>query len=325
VKWSQSQNVARIDANRIIGVNIGEATIEGRWRNKQIEIKVKVIEPMDQKVGIARIYGPDHAVGPFGEGRFVSPSSIAIAKDGTVYVADSGALRKISGGVFETINIEAKIVRCYQNDAYALTAARKESDGRYRYAIARLSDGGAEEIYAADAIYTEIEDFGFFPQGGGKLYFIERSAGMGEVYLKTINLEDPEDIYTEHRLPPGAKSLAFGDDGEIYLSNPETGTIQRYKNGELKYFAGTEGEKALVDGAAPLFYMPQRIKCAGGALYVLDFGALRKISADGEAAPYCVTLAEAAAAPESFLADFAVTDEAILVTDPGRGAVWIIN
>ena len=383
VKWSsESDHVAQVDGSRIAGINIGKTTIYGKYRNKLLLLEVNIVEPMDGMVDIVQKYERGHKVTLFGgtlerehtdgsldgEAEFVSPESIDIAYDGTVYIADSGILRRIRNNQVESIDIEPfymtpKIVRCNKNDVYILTNEWEETDGSYHYGIIRVkNDGAAEEIYITDAVYTAIEDFGFAPGNENNenlLYFIERNAGAGEVYLKTINLQNTEDIYTLSKLPEGTQSLAFGEDDMIYLANPETGAIQYYnyssssnnnnsnsnsKEGELKYFTGVENEKAFIDGRAPLFYMPQKIKYAGNFLYVWDFNVLRKIKTENGIFIDCMTLA-GEASPEfdleniekeydaeniilanSHYTDFVVyADGGILLTDPKRGVIWQIN
>jgi hypothetical protein len=133
------------------------------------------------------------------------------------------------------------------------------------------------------------------------------------------------------------------EQGSVYLANPESGTIQVYRDGKLSYFAGIENEKAFIDGSAPLFFMPQAIKYSDGFLYVWDFNILRRIEIIGKTAGECITIAGEASPefdmeitqttwaaedivlPNSKLMDFAVTDEGILLTDPMRGVVWWVD
>jgi hypothetical protein len=214
----------------------------------------------------------------------------------------------------------------------------------YKYGIVRLKDDNTiEEIYMANASYTAIEDFGFFQNDESLLYFIERNSGVNEVSLKTINLQNTKDISFVCTLPKGIKSLTFDENNTIYLSNPETGIIQHYQNGELKYFAGTENKKAFVDGDMPLFYMPQKIKYINNALYVWDFNVLRKITIKDGIVAECITLAGEASPdfdlenieneynaedvilPNSRLCDFAVVNGGVLLTDPKRGVIWKVE
>jgi hypothetical protein len=200
-----------------------------------------------------------------------------------------------------------------------------------------ITDSVKEILHIADAKFTAILDFTFSPDG--LIYFIERNAGVGKIYLKTLNPENL-DIETLCELPEGTSSLAIDSWGSVYLANPEAGTIQVWQDGALSYFAGLENEKAFIDGAAPLFYMPQKIKYADGFLFVWDFNVLRKIAVKDGVAGECTTVAGEASPvfdmdvtqtsqaaeeiilPNSKLTDFAVKDGKILITDPKRGVIW---
>lgn len=360
LSWSfDINNIVQIDGQRIVGLNRGQTAIKGKYRNKLINLIVNVVDPMDGIVDIVQIYKPGYKVKLYagtlerehidgiinGEAEFVSPESIDIADNGTIYIADSGVLRIINNNIAESIDIEPfymtpKIVRCYKNDVYILTSEWEENDGSYAYGIIKLADNNqAQKVYITDAVYTAIEDFGFI---NNVLYFIERNVGVEEVYLKTIDLQNSEDIYTLCKLPKGTKSLAFGENNAIYLANPETGIIQIY-DGELRYFAGVENEKAFIDGNAPLFYMPQKIKYANNSLYIWDFNILRKLTIENGIAVNCMTFAgeaspefdleyieresdaEAVILANSMLCDFAIIDGGVLLTDPKRGVIWQID
>jgi serine/threonine protein kinase len=381
IKWSYSANdVARVDGGRIAGINIGEATLYGLYRNKEISLHVRVVEPMGGMVDISQRYQPGRAAriyagtterdavdGALADAEFVSPESVAVSADGTVYVVDAGTLRRIRDGAVETMRIEPNylsisLVRCHGDDVYLLTHAWEDKD-RLLYGIIRISSGGSasssgsngggsassassassaiEGFYLADAAYTAIEDFQFTPDG--LLCFIERNAGVGGVFLKTIDPRDPEDIRALCELPEGAASLAIDQIGAMYIANPETGTIQLWRDDALSYFAGVEQEKAFIDGRAPLFYMPLRIKCADNALYVWDFNVLRMIGIEGGVATECISIvgeasptydldiasgimaAEEIVLPNSTFADFAVMGEGVLLTDPRRGVIWQVQ
>ena len=366
--WSSgSSNIAKIDGNRIAGINVGETEIEGKYRNHLINIIVNVVEPMDGTVDIVQQYEHGHKVILFGgtagtdgwrehtdgllagEAEFVSPESICITDDGTIYIVDSGVLRRITDNLVESIDIEPfymtpHIVRCHENDIYILTNEWEETDGSYSYGIVKLlNDGTVEEIYITDAVYTAVEDFGFSPENDDILYFIERNAGMDAVYFKTIDLRNTEDIKTLLTLKSGTVSFTFDKNGTAYFANSETGVIQYYKNGELKYFAGVENEKAFIDGKSPLFYMPQKIKYSENALYVWDFNVLRKITIENKTMIDCITLAgevspefdlehiekeynaENVILANSHLVDFVMNRGNIILTDPKRGVIWEIK
>jgi len=359
IRWNYSRdNIARIDGNRISGINIGETELSGKYRNKEITLKVRVVEPMDGMVNISQRYQPgriikvfagttvrEHKDGPLAETEFVSPESIAVADDGSVYVADSGLLRKIKDGYVECIKfspeyLTPKIVRCLNNEVYILTNEWEDEDGVH-YGIIRLTEEGAEGLYMNDAKYTAVEDFAFSTDG--LIYFIDRNAGVGGVFLKTIDPENTDDIRTFCELPKGTAGLTMDENDVVYLANPETGVIQTWKDGKLSYFAGVENEKAFIDGTAPLFYMPRQIKYSNGFLFVWDFNTLRRITVKDSVASECITVAGEASPtfeldisetqqpsediilPNSNLMDFAVKDDGILLTDPKRGVIWRVE
>ena len=359
IRWEFSRDsVVRIDGNRISGMNVGETELFGRYRNKDISLSIRVVEPIEGMVDISQRYQlgrivsvyagtaeRDHRDGALAEAEFVSPESIAIAEDGTVYVADSGVLRIIRGGYVESIGFEPsyltpRLVRCYGDDVYILTDPWQDDDGYY-YGLIKLGFGGAEGLYVADARYTAIEDFAL--SRDGLLYFIDRNEGLGATYLKALDPANVGDIQVLCELPKGTLSLAIGERGAVYLANPETVAIQVWNGYELSYFAGVENEKAFIDGYAPLFYMPQNIKYSDGYLYVWDFNVLRRITVADGMAEECITVAGEASPvfdmeisrtrqaaediilPNSRLMDFVDTEDGILLTDPKRGVIWRVN
>jgi len=363
LEWSSADGgIAKIDGNRIVGLNVGRTTIVGEYQDQTINLIVNVIEPMEDFVDIVQQYELGHKVTLFGgtgecmhtdgklygEAEFVLPGSIDIAGDGTIYIADSRVLRRVRNNMVESIEIDPfymtpDIVRCYADDLYILTNEWQENDGSYRYGIIRLGEGNkAEAVYMPDAIHADVLDFCFSPVDDGLLYFIERNADFGDYSLKTINLKNTDDIQELCILPKGTQSLAIGEEGAVYLANIDTGAIQRYSGGELKYIAGSEGERAFVDGIAPLFYMPQKIRYADNALYVWDFNVLRRIALENGLADDCITVAgeaspefefemekeydaENVVLPNGRFCDFAVADGYILLTDPKHGVIWEVK
>jgi len=363
ITWEFSEdNIARIDGARVSGINEGQTVIRGKYRNKEIDLTVRVVEPMDGSIDVSQRYEQGRYVSLFGgsdgrvradgslggspaEANFMSPESITAAGGGKVYLSDAGEIRVISGGSVSTLKIpvdyiKASMVRSDGDDLYILSNPWQDGD-RYFYALARLSGGGVEALYIADALYTAVEDFGFC--GDGRLYFIDRNEGLGGVFLKSLNLYDVNDIQTLTMLPAGSASLAVSVNGDIYIGNTDTGVIQIFRDGELRYFAGIEGERAFIDGVSPRFYSPQRLEHHGGYLYIWDFNTLRRLEASRGVAGECITLAGMASPhfdmapdmrrkaaedvilPFGSLMDFAVTDDGILVTDPKRGVIWVIE
>lgn len=382
IRWTFSQDdIARLDGNRLSGVNIGTTQITGLYRNKSISLDVQVVEPMDGMVNIVQHYRRGHEIqlfaggaererrdGPLDQEEFISPESLDIAEDGTVYLTDAGTLRAIRGDWAESIAFEpdylsAHKVRCDRNQVYILTDPWEDGEDMY-YGMIRLTrtetagaveaadstdsvevtevaetlSVSAEGLYMSDARYTAVEDFDI--DAGGRIYFIHRNAGMAVTELKTLDPDDPDAVVTLCELPEGTSALTLDETGAVYLANPESGAIQIWRDGALSYFAGIEGERAFIDGAAPLFYRPQRLRYADGLLYIWDFNVLRQIRVQDGVAAEAITLAgeagptfdmnfgavrqaaEDVILPNSELTDFAVTgDGQVLLTDPKRGRV----
>ena len=318
----------------------GETQITGKYRDKGIKLTVRVVKPLDGLVDISHRYLAGRFVslhsgtdvreridGALAQADFISPESISAAGDDVVYLTDSGALRKITEGRVETIELpisylSAAMVRCNGNDVYILTDPWQEGD-KYYYALVRLGFGlkadlepdlehgrnsnsnadlnlnsdydlepgrgmVLEAVYITDAVYSKIEDFDF---DDGLLYFIDRNEGLGGTFLKTLDLYDVEDIKTLCRLPDGASALSVSEDGSVYIGNSETGVILIYRDDTLEFFAGLEGERAFIDGSSPRFYSPQRLEYRDNYLYIFDFNTIRRIEAANGVAGECITLA----------------------------------
>jgi hypothetical protein len=341
----------------------------GTYRDKQVKLSVSVVEPVSEDARVSQRYAPGHVArvyagtqdrdrvdGPLARAEFIGPESIAATPSGTVYVADSGALRVIKGGAVATVGLGASylapaLVRCAGEDAFVLTEPWEDAGGGSRYAVVRLREGRApERVHEADAAYTAVLDMAASPDGA--LHIIERNAGMGEVSLRALvavggaGPDAPGGLEPETvcQLPDGASALAFGDDGTAYVASAQSGQIQAFKDGKLTYVTASGQGKAFADGGAPLFYMPMRLGFAGGMLYVWDFNVLRVARLDGGAISWCETLAgvasptfpreiagagpyaaEGVVFPNSALADFAVIGGRALLTDPKRGVIWEIE
>jgi len=353
LQWELSaSDIAQVDGNRIVGLNVGETIVHGQYRHNSVSMQVQVVEPMDGIVEIAQRYPMGNEVflfagsthrerldGALASGEFVSPGSMDISERGAVYLTDSGVLRRIYNGILETIEINPpflrpNIVRTYGNDVFTLTD--EWYDDGFWYGIIRLSDGGAEGFFLGDAIHTAIRDF---VVSNGLIYFIEWNAGVGAAYLRTINVNDANDIHTLLEVPEGVSALTL-DGNRIFLADSEEGVLLVYENGELRHLAGVAGDRAFIDGAAPLFYQPSRLRFNDNDLYIWDFNVLRKLRLEDGMALEAISLvgavspvydlifpserepAERIVLPYSRLMDFVFLDDALLLSDPKRGVIW---
>jgi hypothetical protein len=347
-----ADRIAQVDGNRIIGLNVGATYIQGLYRDKAVSLSVNVVEPIDGIIEISQRYRPGNTVGvfagsitrdivdgPLETAEFISPESIAKADDGSIYLADSGFLRRIHYNSVETILFEPffitpDMVRCMGSDVYIVSNSWQDGDNFF-YGIIKLSDDAAEGLYLTDAVYTAILDFAVSEDGN--LYFIERNMAADAVYLKVLDVNNPDDIHTLTELPKGTCAMALGG-SRIYLANDEKGVISVFENGNLYDVAGAFGNQGMIDGTAPLFFMPSRIKYDDGYLYVWDYNVLRRITLVDGVALDTITLAGVASPvfsddinnaqaediiwPNSRLMDFMVTNDGIILTDPKRGVIW---
>lgn len=277
---------------------------------------------------------------------FVSPESIDVAADGTIYVTDSGKIRKISNGKSETVEFEptyitANTLRCYGNDVYILTNEFQESDGTKYYGIVKLSGGMAEGVFVTEAKYSKITDFDFSKDG--KMYMLQNNVGVGQNYVGRLDLDSGE-IQTVATVDDGITSMSVDKKGNIYLGNTTKGSIYHLNvtSGKLTLFAGADNKIKLVDGVNPMFLEPRRMVCKDDALYVLDYNVLRKITINSaDTVINCETLAGKISLESdpitndgkgsdvtfasSYLMEFAVTKDGIILTDPKKAVLRIIK
>ena len=360
----EANEIAQVDGNRIIGLNLGETTIHGQYRHNLVTVQVQVVEPMDGIVEISQRFNTGNLIslyagtmhreridGNLSEVEFVGPGSLDITTGGAIYLADAGILRRIYNGSVETITINPPFlapsqVRAYGEDVFILTDPWYDEGGFY-YGIIRLAGDYAEGFFLGDAQHTAIRDF---EVQNGLIYFIEWNAGLEMAFLRTINVNDAGDIYTIIEVPENTSAMAIDTSSSelrVYLADSERGVLMVYENGEISYLAGVLGERAFIDGPAPLFYQPQRLRYIEGSLYVWDFNVLREVrlqdglllyslSIAGNVSPvYDMQVDEAARQaervilPYSQLMDFVVlnngTGYEILVTDPKRGVIWQVE
>lgn len=277
---------------------------------------------------------------------FVSPESIDVAADGSIYVGDSGKIRKISNGRSETVEFEPSYItvnalRCCGNDVYVLTNEFQETDGTKYYGIVKLSGGYAEGVFVTEAMYSKITDFDF--SDDGKMYVLQNNVGVGQNYVGQLDLNSGQ-IQTIATVDNGITSMAVDKKGNVYLGNTSKGSIYHLNvsTGKVSLFAGADNKLKLVDGANPMFLEPRRLVYKNDALYVLDYNVFRKITINSaDAVVNCETLAgkislesnpetrdgigsDVVFAP-SYLMDFVVTDQGVLVTDPKNAVLRIIK
>lgn len=273
---------------------------------------------------------------------FTSPESIDIAEDGTIYVSDAGIIRKIKDGKSESVEFEpqyitADAIRCYKNDVYILTNEFQDENNVKYYGIVKLTGGGAEGIFVTEAVYSKITDFDFSEDG--KMYILQNNVGVGKNYVGILNLSTSEiEIIAE--VDNGITSLAIDKKNNVYLGNSVKGSIYYLdiNSKEVKLFAGVDDRTKFVDGPNPFFFEPRRLRYKDNTLYVLDYNIVRKIVINEADLPiYSETLAgkvnlesnpqtqngkaSETAFASSYLMDFVIMDDTILMTDTKKGVI----
>ena len=307
ISWSySSENIARVDGDRLVGMNVGETTLYGQYRNKVIELAITVTEPPEKMTAVALRYAEESSVSVYaGSGErdfvdgdlqhaaFVSPESMA-ADDGKLYLTDSGTVRLIENEAVKTVSLEPEYltvdrVRIWNGTLYILTGAWEAEDGSW-YGFARLQDGAAEIFWQTEAAWSTITDFVF--SSDGVLWFIQQNMGMGSTSLNRMNVKTGESEWIMD-LPEDARCLAADSLDNLYISVPEQGVLLRVGAGEARwtYFAGLENERHFIDGAIPQFYRPTALEAEGNTLYVLDFDTVRRITIEDEGALFTETFA----------------------------------
>lgn len=356
ISWSYSQdNIARLDGDRLVGLNVGETVLYGKYRNKIITLEIAVTEPPAETTAVALRYaeGPevspyagngkrDHVDGGLSGASFVSPESMSW-ENGRLYLSDSGIIRVLEDGKAGTLLLDpdyltADIVRSRGENLYVLTGPWEAENGSW-YGFLRIGEGGAEVLYYTEAAYSMITDFAF--SSDGTLWFIQQNMLLDSTSLNRLDPETGEPAWVMD-LPESARCAVFDMADNLYISVPEQGVILRVGAGEKTwtYFAGVDGQRNFIDGAIPNFYRPTSMAMEGDALYVLDFDAVRKITVEGAGALFTETLAGVPTAdtnpktvlgpggeavlPASERAALTLMDGRLLLSDPKNSVVYQI-
>lgn len=358
LEWSYStDNIARFNGDRLVGANLGETTLRGIYRNKEVSLHVTVVPPVDNMVSTALHYDNAGEVSVYaGNGErelidgtledcsMISPERIT-ADGESFYFGDSGHLRILEDGEVYTFEYEpeyltTQIVWSYGPAFYILTGPWEDEEGAY-YGIVEITDEGAEFIFYTPALYTTISDIAF--SSDGTLWFIWQNAMNETTSLVWLNMDTYEPEWVMD-LPASAHSMVFDENDNLYISVPEEGIIIRVASGEdtWSYFAGVEKERHFIDGAIANFYHPTSLALDGDNLYVLDFNTVRRIKIEMSTAVKTETIVgipvpdtypsvKLGAGEESILPTGKLTSIAInesgqlLLTDPKNSVIYEIS
>ena len=229
--------------------------------------------------------------------QLLSPESIDIAADGTIYISDGGVIRKISNSKSETVEFEpsyitSSVARCYGNDVYFLTNAFENEEGVKYYGIVKLSGSSADGVFLTEALDSRINDFQI--DSKGNIYLIFNNVGVGKTYLGRLNIQTQNVDYLKE-IDDGFGCMAIDDSDNIYLGNTIKGSIYYYNvpEGTLKLCSGVDEQTKFVDGSneETFFYEPKAMEYSDGYLYIVDYNLVRRLAVNGGVALNSETLA----------------------------------
>ncbi len=333
-------------------LNVGILTLVGAIDSKPVYVSAGSIESSGNFVKVVQRFIPgrdvrlymgsqirEHIDGQTPE--FVSPESIAVTDDGIIYLCDAGVLKRIEDGNSESISLgapylKADTVRASGNDVYVLTN-EWSSGGEFFRSIIRINESGVESVFIDNATLMNITDFVVYDDN---LYYILHNLTENTTQICVQSLSDAQ--FTSYEIPKGASAITADNNGLIYFSDIETGTISCFDGQGIVNFAGFGDKKAFVDGKQAQFFQPTRLHWHKDALYVWDFNTLRKVSLANGSISFVESVAglvskefsmgnvsESKAEdfiwPNSKLTDFAITDTAYIVTDPKRSVIWAVK
>ncbi|MBQ7038989.1 MAG: protein kinase, partial [Clostridia bacterium] len=296
VTWEYSDiNIARIEANEIIAMNVGATEVIGTYRNKVIKLNVNVVKP-DGMTDIRLKYNTNFTVTDYaGSGKrdiedgtikncsMINPQSLDVAPDGSIYFVDSGYLRQIVGGEVATFEIDPpyikpKLIKAISSsEMWFVSEEWQDEDGYFRGIIRVSDEGGFEGIYIVAASENDILDI--TANSKGEIFFLEQDMINEKCYIKHFT-----DIYQEPvvyaQVPYTSVSMTMDAEDNIYLADMENSVIYKYNETTkvCDYLAGVKEDKNFIDGTNARFYMPYKVKVYGDYLYVLDYNVLRRIS-----------------------------------------------
>ncbi len=251
----------------------GTHVLESRYPSGRVESKTIVIEngivspfafPIEKTLVIKTISGPGSSIqnGPKEKAEFNEPSDLAIAKDGTIYIADTG------NNVVRKINTDG-IVSTFAGSGYAGYA-----DGIGREASFNGPRGIAVDsvgnVIVADTYNNRIRKI----TPSGTVFTL---AGSGDYHLidgvgTKASFFHPTDV-------------VIGGSNIIYVADCSNNCIRKIdSDGNVSTIAGStkSGYKDGL-GAKAQFCIPQSVSMdSNGNLIVTDDGSIRKIDARGK-------------------------------------------
>jgi hypothetical protein len=242
---------------------------------------IRKVDPEGQVSTLAGSGVLGHKDGKAGEAQFYYPQDVAVAEDGTVYVADTlnHAIRKISpDGVVTTLNALPNRVVFMGNELYMPAGDYK--NGKLKDALfnepTALALDGKGYLYVSDTGNQRIRYIDF---GEG---FVTTVAG-GSVADDGKSVYEPNSLYAVAGHKDGAaaealfnypRGIALADNGGLFVADSLNHTVRYIIAGKVYSLVGdserADGEIDGIDRYARLHHPTDVIVQATGSLLVAD-------------------------------------------------------
>ena len=225
------------------------------------------------------------------ESQFAYAQNIHTTEDNITYVVDSGRIKVIEDGKISIYDkqpesIKISTIKGMKDKVYGMSVPSKENS---YYGIYQIEENGLKKVYTGNIKESKVLDFEIVDKH--VICLLKQDINSGEKYLELMS----QDLkFKTYSVPVGKEANCIaGKNDYVYIGNAN-GTISRYdvKKRTVAEFAGQANINKLKDGDEPLFCAPRKMEYYNGALYILDFNMIRKltISSDGSVGE-CSTVA----------------------------------
>lgn len=237
---------------------------------------VRKIDPQGEVTTVAGTGVVGHVDGRADEARFNEPRDVAVAPDGTIYVADTGnhVIRKITpDGIVSTLNaLSDRVVEIFPG--YAVDA------GDFR--DGPLDEAKFNEPYALE--WDRKGNLYVSDSGNHLIRYVDLAARRVTTVAGTVRRDMYAEgaLYAEGAYADGAaaqagfhfpKGLAATEDGGLIIADSMNHTVRFLHDGIVTTLAGSrQAEHGFADGVngRNLLHHPTDVAVAGGNLLIAD-------------------------------------------------------